>query len=77
MWNELWKIKNVPLSASFVVEVLDKDVGNITDDHIGRFTTSISAGAKECSIESVGAFRRNRGTFWLNVCSRAILFHRL
>ena len=66
MWNELWKIKNVPKTASLIVDVLDKDVGNITDDHIGKFTTSLAPGAKECVIESI-SFRRNRGTFWLHV----------
>ncbi|KAI0713827.1 hypothetical protein C8Q76DRAFT_768732 [Earliella scabrosa] len=66
VWNELWKIKNVPKTASLIVDVLDKDVGNITDDHIGKFTTSLAPGAKECVIESI-SFRRNRGTFWLHI----------
>ena len=66
VWNELWKIKNVPNTATLTVEVNDKDVGNITDDHIGKFSIPITAGAKECTIESL-SIRRNRGTFWLNV----------
>lgn len=66
VWNELWKIKNVPNTATLTVEVNDKDVGNITDDHIGKFTTSVTPGAKECTIESI-SIRKNRGTFWLNV----------
>ncbi|KAI0657112.1 hypothetical protein C8Q70DRAFT_920022 [Cubamyces menziesii] len=66
VWNELWKVKNVPNTATLTVEVLDKDNGNITDDHIGKFSTSVSAGAKECAIESM-SLRRNRGTFWLNI----------
>ncbi|EJF58007.1 hypothetical protein DICSQDRAFT_139837 [Dichomitus squalens LYAD-421 SS1] len=66
VWNELWKIKNVPNTATLTVEVNDKDVGNITDDHIGKFSTSVSPGAKECTIETV-SFRKNRGTFWLNI----------
>ena len=66
VWNELWKIKNVPNTATLVVEVLDKDNGTITDDHIGKFSTPITAGAKECTIESL-SLRRSRGTFWLNV----------
>ncbi|RDX47319.1 hypothetical protein OH76DRAFT_1405921 [Lentinus brumalis] len=70
VWNELWKIKNVPSTATLIVEVNDKDVGNITDDHIGTFSTSITHGAKECAIESAGSIRRNsRGTFWLNIDS--------
>ncbi|KAH9857434.1 hypothetical protein C2E23DRAFT_720170 [Lenzites betulinus] len=66
VWNELWKVKNVPSTATLVVEVLDKDNGTITDDHIGKFSTPITAGAKECTIESL-SLRRNRGTFWLNI----------
>ncbi|KAI0628872.1 hypothetical protein C8Q77DRAFT_1076566 [Trametes polyzona] len=65
VWNELWKIKNVPNTATLTVEVLDKDNGTITDDHIGRFSTPVEPGAKECTIESL-SLRRNRGTFWLN-----------
>ncbi|OSD02186.1 hypothetical protein PYCCODRAFT_1435853 [Trametes coccinea BRFM310] len=66
VWNELWKVKNVPNTATLTVEVLDKDNGNITDDHIGKFSTSVTPGAKECTIESM-SLRRNRGTFWLNI----------
>ena len=73
VWNELWKVKNVPNTATLTVEVLDKDNGNITDDHIGKFSTSVSAGAKECAIESM-SLRRNRGTFWLNVGCIAIIW---
>lgn len=70
VWNELWKIKNVPNVATLTVEVNDKDVGNITDDHIGKFSIPITPGAKECTIESL-SIRRNRGTFWLSVsCAR-------
>ena len=66
VWNELWKIRNVPNTATLHVEVLDKDVGNITDDHIGTFSTPVTDGAKELTIESA-SIRRNRGTFWLQV----------
>ncbi|KAI0648537.1 hypothetical protein C8Q79DRAFT_579774 [Trametes meyenii] len=66
VWNELWKLKNVPNTATLTVEVLDKDNGTITDDHIGKFSTSLVSGAKECTIESL-SLRRNRGTFWLNI----------
>ncbi|KAI0761498.1 hypothetical protein BD413DRAFT_485927 [Trametes elegans] len=68
VWNELWKIKNVPNTATLTVEVLDKDNGAITDDHIGKFSITVSPGAKECIIESL-SLRRNRGTFWLNIDS--------
>ncbi|RPD67704.1 hypothetical protein L226DRAFT_555716 [Lentinus tigrinus ALCF2SS1-7] len=66
VWNELWKIKNVPNTATLTVEVNDKDAGNIIDDHIGKFTTSVTPGAKECTIESM-SIRKNRRTFWLNI----------
>ena len=66
VWNETWKIRNVPNTATLHVEVLDKDVGNITDDHIGTFASAVADGAKECTIESA-SLRRNRGTFWLHV----------
>ncbi|KAI8974188.1 hypothetical protein BD414DRAFT_183714 [Trametes punicea] len=66
VWNELWKVKNVPNTATLTVEVLDKDDKNITDDHIGKFSTSVTPGTKECAIESM-SLRRNRGTFWLNI----------
>ncbi|KAL1947107.1 hypothetical protein VTO73DRAFT_14068 [Trametes versicolor] len=66
VWNELWKIKNVPNTATLVVEVLDKDNGTITDDHIGKFSTPVTDGAKEFTIESL-SLRRNRGNFWLKI----------
>jgi hypothetical protein len=73
VWNEVWKLKNVPSHATLFVKVLDKDDGTITDDYIGKFDTTVSAGAKE--IEIAGPlFHRTRGSFWLkvrNACSHA------
>lgn len=65
VWNEIWRIKNVPTTAQLNVEVLDKDNGP-TDDHIGRFHCDVSAGTKEFEIESA-LLKRTKGTFWLKV----------
>lgn len=67
VWNETWRVKNVPAIADLLVEVLDKDVGAPHDDFIGKFKTSVAPGAKEAEIEGP-IFRRDRGTFWLKVC---------
>ncbi|KAK7036024.1 C2 domain-containing protein [Favolaschia claudopus] len=66
VWNEVWKVRNVPIHASLAVEVLDKDDGAKRDDYIGRFSCSVSEGAKECEIEGP-LFRRAGGTFWLKI----------
>jgi hypothetical protein len=66
VWNEIWKLKNVPTHATLSVKVLDKDDGMITDDYIGKFETSVTAGAKELEIQGP-LFKRSRGTFWLKV----------
>lgn len=66
VWNETWRVKNVPMTSDLYVEVLDKDVGAPIDDYIGKFKTSVAAGAKELEIEGP-LFRRDRGTFWLKV----------
>ena len=66
VWNEIWKVKNVPVTADLVIKVMDKDVGSVTDDFIGTVKTSVSAGAKEADIEGP-LIRRSRGTFWLKV----------
>jgi C2 domain len=66
VWNEIWRVKNVPLTADLVIKVMDKDQGSMTDDFIGTVKASISAGAKEADIEGA-LFRRSRGTFWLKV----------
>ena len=66
VWNEVWRVKNVPVTADLLVEVFDKDDGAPHDDYIGKFKTTITAGAKEAEIEGP-LLRRNRGTFWLKV----------
>ncbi|KAJ7615120.1 hypothetical protein B0H17DRAFT_1164767 [Mycena rosella] len=68
VWNEIWKVKNVPTHASLSVEVMDKDDGAKRDDYIGKFTTSVAAGAKEAEIDGP-LFRRSGGTFWLKIDS--------
>ena len=65
VWNELWLVKNVPVTAVLNVQVLDKDNGP-TDDYIGNFSISVSAGAKEAEIEGP-VLKRTKGTFWLKV----------
>lgn len=69
MWNELWKVKNVPSDAELRVRVLDKDDGP-KDDYIGKFSTNVGPGAKEQEIHG-RVFKKNKGTFWLKV--RALL----
>ncbi|KAF7314993.1 C2 domain-containing protein [Mycena indigotica] len=66
VWNEIWRVKNVPAHASLSVEVLDKDDGAKADDFIGKFTTSVTAGAKEAEIEGP-LLRKAGGTFWLKI----------
>ncbi|KAJ7494294.1 hypothetical protein B0H11DRAFT_1717423 [Mycena galericulata] len=68
VWNEIWRVKNVPIHASLAVEVLDKDDGAKRDDYIGKFTTTVTAGAKEAEIDGP-IFRRAGGTFWLKIDS--------
>ncbi|KAJ2928517.1 hypothetical protein H1R20_g8582, partial [Candolleomyces eurysporus] len=71
VWNEIWRVKNVPSTADLAVEVHDKDEGSATDDFIGKFNISLSAGAKEVQIEGpVLALRKSRGTFWLKIDSK-------
>ncbi|ETW85092.1 hypothetical protein HETIRDRAFT_246490, partial [Heterobasidion irregulare TC 32-1] len=65
VWNELWLVKNVPVTAVLNVQVLDKDNGP-TDDYIGKFSISVSAGAKEAEIEGP-VLKRTKGTFWLKI----------
>ncbi|KAJ4479125.1 hypothetical protein J3R30DRAFT_3289485 [Lentinula aciculospora] len=66
VWNETWRVKNVPITSDILVEVLDKDFGSPIDDFVGKFKTSVAAGAKELEIEGP-LFRRDRGTFWLKI----------
>ncbi|KAF8209335.1 hypothetical protein K438DRAFT_1810860 [Mycena galopus ATCC 62051] len=68
VWNEIWRVKNVPVHANLAVEVLDKDDGVKMDDYVGKFSCSVAAGAKECEIEGP-IFRRAGGTFWLKIDS--------
>ncbi|KAJ7765668.1 hypothetical protein B0H16DRAFT_1454236 [Mycena metata] len=69
VWNEIWRVKNVPIHANLAVEVMDKDDGAKMDDYIGKFSVSVAEGAKECEI--VGPlFRRTGGTFWLKIDSK-------
>lgn len=72
MWNEIWRIKNVPVTAELVIKVMDKDQRLVTDDFIGTVKASVSVGAKEADIEGP-LFKRSRGTFWLKV--RRIFSH--
>ncbi|CAK5279289.1 unnamed protein product [Mycena citricolor] len=66
VWNALWRIRNVPAHATLSVEVMDKDDGAKVDDFIGKFSTTISSGAKE--VEIVGpVYRRAGGSFWLKI----------
>ncbi|KAH6906710.1 hypothetical protein BKA70DRAFT_1286677 [Coprinopsis sp. MPI-PUGE-AT-0042] len=71
VWNAVWRIKNVPSTASLAVCVYDKDEGSARDDVIGKFTSSVSPGAKEFEIEGpLLALRKGRGTFWLKIDSQ-------
>ena len=67
VWNETWRVKNVPSTADLRVEVMDKDEG-VTDDYIGKFTVSVTPGTKEVEIEG-SVFKIARGTFWIKVTS--------
>ena len=67
VWNETWRVKNVPSTADLRVEVMDKDEG-VTDDYIGKFTVSVTPGTKEVEIEGT-VFKIARGTFWIKVTS--------
>jgi hypothetical protein len=50
VWNEMWRVENIPSTADLRVEVVDKDEG-ATDDYIGKFALSITPGTKEVEIE--------------------------
>lgn len=70
VWNELWKIKNVPSDAKLYIDVMDKDNGTVTDDFIGAAEIGVAAGAHELTLETAGPsfnFRRARGTMWIKV----------
>jgi len=61
VWNEFWRVKNVPSTAALHITVLDKE------KLIGQFQTSLSPGPKEGEIEGPMFHLNNRGTFWLKV----------
>ncbi|TFK25270.1 hypothetical protein FA15DRAFT_363960 [Coprinopsis marcescibilis] len=71
VWNEGWRVRNVPSSAVLHVEVKDKDEGSTTDDSVGTFKAPVHPdGAREFAIEGsvLGIGRkRQRGTFWLKI----------
>ncbi|TRM57010.1 hypothetical protein BD626DRAFT_551264 [Schizophyllum amplum] len=69
VWNEIWRIKNVPIHAHLAIEILDKDVRTPRDDYIGRVKTTVNPGAKEIEIEAPPLKLRSRGTFWLKIDS--------
>jgi hypothetical protein len=71
VWNEIWRVKNVPSHASLHVKVMNKDESPLTG-FIGQFETSINPGTKEVEIESP-LLKHDRGTFWLKVC--VLSFH--
>ncbi|KAI0782102.1 hypothetical protein C8Q75DRAFT_728052 [Abortiporus biennis] len=68
VWNEYWRIKNVPSTAQLRLDVLDKDNGTITDDYIGNAITNVEAGARELTLEGA-SFRKERGQFWIKIDS--------
>jgi len=79
VWNEIWRVRNVPSTTDLVVEILDKDIGAPRDDYIGKFKVSVNPGAKECEIEGpildlgkVVGLRKDRGSFWLKVCFKSL-----
>lgn len=76
VWNEVWRVKNVPKTADLVIKFMDKDEGSLTDDFIGTVKTSVSPGAKELEIESA-LLKRTRGTFWLKVAPSFTWYHQV
>ncbi|PPQ91931.1 hypothetical protein CVT25_000974 [Psilocybe cyanescens] len=69
VWNEVWRVKNVPAIADLEIKVMDKDEGSMTDDYIGKTKTSVNGGAKELEITGP-LFRRSRGEFWVKIESK-------
>ncbi|KAF7295820.1 C2 domain-containing protein [Mycena chlorophos] len=69
VWNETWRVKNVPAHANLHIEVFDKDDGAKLDDYVGKFSVSVAAGAKEAEIQGP-LLRRAGGTFWLKIDSK-------
>jgi hypothetical protein len=56
----------VPVTATLLVRVMDKDNDAPTDDYIGKFETTVQPGTKEVKIEGP-ILRRARGDFFLKV----------
>ncbi|KAH8100393.1 hypothetical protein BXZ70DRAFT_1000487 [Cristinia sonorae] len=69
VWNEYWRIRNVPVGAKLRIEVMDKDNGTVTDDFIGEVETNIKAGARELTLEASGFRSISRGTMWIKIDS--------
>lgn len=67
VWNEYWKIRNVPIGAKLHIDVLDKDNGTVTDDFIGESETDIAPGARELTLQAAGFRSVARGTMWIKV----------
>ncbi|KIM31665.1 hypothetical protein M408DRAFT_327138 [Serendipita vermifera MAFF 305830] len=71
VWNEKWRVKNVPKHAILEVQVMDKDEGTPLNDFIGKFKVDVNPGAKE--VELIGPMlklRSERGHFWLEIESK-------
>ena len=69
VWNEYWRIRNVPIYAKLHIDVLDKDNGTVTDDFIGEVEINIAPGARELTLEANGFRNISRGTMWIKVMS--------
>ncbi|TFY63582.1 hypothetical protein EVJ58_g3166 [Rhodofomes roseus] len=67
VWNEPWRIKNVPQGAVLGIELADKDNKGMTDDYIGHLRVDVTSGEKEVQITEDKPLRRHRGTFQLKV----------
>ncbi|KAF9254265.1 hypothetical protein L218DRAFT_1050582, partial [Marasmius fiardii PR-910] len=74
VWNEFWRVKNVPSTANLHVEVLDRGLGAThgtpEDDYIGKFKCTVASGAKELVMEKSLVAENNGGTFWLKIESQ-------
>jgi len=67
IWDELWKVKNVPQGAALGIELADKDNKGLTDDYIGHFKIDVSSGEKDVRITESNPLHRNRGIFHLKI----------
>ncbi|KAH9930898.1 uncharacterized protein B0H18DRAFT_1116605 [Fomitopsis serialis] len=66
VWDEAWRVKNVPQGAVLAVDVMDKDSNSLTDGYVGQFSLEVSSGEKDIRIEDK-MLKRNRGTFSLKI----------